>query len=140
MEPIKGFEESYAITKHGQVWSYPKIAKLGRKHNGIWLKSTKITIGYIYVILTKNGKRKGKYIHRLVAEAFIPNPENKREVNHKNGIKIDNRIENLEWVSPHENMIHAHGNGLIPRSKLQGVNRPNSKLDDKKVKQIREIF
>lgn len=63
--------------------------------------------GYLIVGLSKNGKRKNFYLHRLVAEAFIPNPENKPEVNHKKGNKYDNRACNLEWVTRSENQIHA---------------------------------
>ena len=66
-------------------------------------------------------KRKGKYkrvlIHRLVAVAFITNPSEKAEVNHINGNKLDNRVENLEWVSREENIRHAYDNGLIDRKK-----------------------
>ncbi|HRG39346.1 MAG TPA: HNH endonuclease signature motif containing protein [Bacteroidia bacterium] len=56
-------------------------------------------------------------IHRLIAQIFIPNPENKSEVNHKNGIKSDNRIENLEWCTHSENIQHAYDNGMIKRKK-----------------------
>lgn len=64
--------------------------------------------GYLRATLYKDHKRNKKSIHRLVAEAFIPNPENKPQINHKNGDKKDNRVENLEWVTQSENMLHAY--------------------------------
>lgn len=68
--------------------------------------------GYLQVKICFNGLHYHRIVHRLVAEAFIINPLGKKEVNHKNGIKTDNRIENLEWVTSSENQIHAFKTGL----------------------------
>lgn len=62
----------------------------------------------MHVGLGKNGKTHQLLVHRLVAQTFIPNPENKQEVNHKNGVRTDNRVENLEWVTKSENEIHKY--------------------------------
>ena len=76
------------------------------------LKPVKSSKGYLIVCLCKDGKVKNYYVHRLIAEAYIPNPDNKPYINHKNGNKTDNRIENLEWVTSSENNKHAYDSGL----------------------------
>jgi hypothetical protein len=77
--------------------------------------------GYFKVNLNKNGKSKNYFVHRLVALAFIPNPENKPQVNHKDLDKINNNLSNLEWVTHQENISHAFANGM--RGKLKSKNK-----------------
>ena len=115
---IKGYEGLYAITKDGRVWSYPKDCK-NHFTKGRYLKIKSKSNGYHRVVLAKDRKYTNKYIHRLVAQAFITNLENKPEINHINCIKTDNRIENLEWVTCKENMKHARENNLYLGSVLE---------------------
>ena len=105
--PIKGFERIYDVSNFGNV----------RNAKGNMLKPFPIHQGYLVVDLCRKGKKTHHRLNRLVAEAFIPNPENKTEVNHKNGNKTDNRAENLDWTSKSENMIHAYKTGLQKKGK-----------------------
>ena len=100
MKPIKGFP-NYFITPNGEVYSNYKKG---------YLKPRKQKNGYVIVTLRKDELNFNKFIHRLVAQSYIANPENKPQVNHINLIKTDNRIENLEWNTNKENMIHFYKN------------------------------
>lgn len=89
------------------LWSI-KSLNYNRTHVERILKPSYNTCGYLHVWLQHQGKRKIAMVHRLVCEAFIKNLESKSQVNHINGIKSDNRLENLEWVTPSENIQHCY--------------------------------
>lgn len=112
--------DDYEITEDGQVVA---------KRNGKALKGQPNDKGYLRVAIGK----KRMFVHRLVAEKYVPNPENKPQVNHINGIKTDNRACNLEWVTNQENRNHARENGLI----VSGEKVGGAKLDAEKVLYIR---
>lgn len=76
----------------------------------------KNALGYMACNLMENGKRKRKLVHRLVASAFISNPDKLKTVNHKNGVKDDNRITNLEWMTAEDNLKHSHKSGFVKYS------------------------
>jgi hypothetical protein len=116
---IEGFEGYYQVSNLGNIRSLDRtiIQSNGqvRHFNGRVLKQKLDRYGYAVVMLRKRteGVRKSATVHRLVAEAFIPNPDNKPTVNHKNGNKADNSAQNLEWSTRQENTAHAIRTGLI---------------------------
>lgn len=136
MKDIPGFEGKYAATRDGRIWSYPKKNDMGygTNHNGRFLTPINVGRGYFRVSL---GRTSSKLIHRLVAETYLLNPNKLRTVNHKNGIKTDNRVKNLEWTSHKENMNHAIITGLYD---LKGEKHPNSKLSEDDVREIRARY
>jgi hypothetical protein len=133
MKDIRGYEGVYAATEDGRIYSHPKLCKGG--HKGKYLKPWKMQAGYFVVSLYKEVGKQHKYlIHRLVATEYVPNPRELNEVNHKNGIKTDNRPENLEWCTSKENKAHAWEKGLYTH---KGTSHYLAKLDAEKVREIR---
>lgn len=94
--------------------------------------------GYLYINVSDSENRTQRAIHRLVAEAFIPNTENKPTVNHKNGVKTDNRVENLEWATVAENTKHSFDTGL--HKKKFGSDNPQNKLNETDKAFIRRLL
>ena len=132
---IEGYEGKYQISNIGRVrslisskgtpYKIPKILK-------IFLNDR----GYSVLGLHKKGEFKQFRVHRLVAKAFIPNPENKQEVNHIDGNKQNNRADNLEWCTCSENIQHAFKTGLSK----QGEERFEAKLTNAQAREIRERY
>lgn len=107
---VEGTQGAYQINSSGVVRR--KDAKKGAPPRWVLCKQSLMKVGYFAVTIKIDGVQKLRTIHRLLACHFIPKPASKEQVNHINGIKTDNRIENLEWVTPAENIAHARRTGL----------------------------
>lgn len=131
---IKGYENLYMISSYGRVKSVDKYDRLGRFWKGKILKNNKQSNGYFSVGLSKNGKMKYFLIHRLVAEAFIPNPENYPCVNHKDENPSNNFVSNLEFCTYGYNNNYGTRNQRLSESlKSHSV----SEQSKKKMSQIK---
>lgn len=109
---ISGYEGYFEVSNLGNFRSKDRVIKYKsngtRLYPGKFLKTETIVEGYQRIVLMKEAIKKRYMCHRLVAQEFVPNPDNKPYVNHINGNKADNRAENLEWVTQSENELHSH--------------------------------
>ena len=118
---VVGYEGLYKVSNKGNVYSVGRINSQCKKIGGIILKPGYTRGGYLLVNLCENGKVKSKYIHRLVLEAFVENPNNLPEVNHKDENPSNNELSNLEWCDARYNSNYGTRNERI-RKKVRAVN------------------
>ena len=118
---VVGFEGFYEVSNRGNVHSVKRKDLRGRKIGGRTLKPAYDKDGYLKVILCKNDKRAYKRVHRLVAEMFIHNPNNYPEVNHRDEVKFNNNVENLEWCDTRYNSNYGTRNERISK-KVRAAN------------------
>lgn len=125
---IKGYEGLYQVSNLGRVKSLSKTVRSAIQKCGTRttvdkiVRQAKISSGYYRVGLSNNKVHKGYLVHRLMAIAFIPNPDNLEQVNHKDGNKLNNSLDNLEWVTRSENAIHSFKLGLSYQAKAIAIN------------------
>lgn len=143
--PIKGFEDYYEVSDLGRFRSKDRVIT---RHNGVKeskpariLKNNYYTNGYIQLILYVEKQRFNFIAHRVVADHFIPNPDNLPVINHLDLIKWNNRVTNLEWCTKSENAVHAVNSGcFLNVEQLKGGSHPNAKLSDDEALYIKQNF
>lgn len=122
---VLGYEGQYQVSNYGRVKSLSRVTELNggrqRKEPELIMKYT-IRAGYPTLILRRSGKRKSAQIHRLVAQAFIPNPDNLQVVNHLDYDRTNNHADNLEWCSQQENVQYSSERMRKPRDKSKATN------------------
>ena len=137
---IKGYEGSYEVSNLGEVRSMDRNIKYSNgtivPYKGKLKKQSIDKYGYAYVGLYLNQNHKQGMIHRLVANAFIDNIDNKPQINHIDGNKLNNHVDNLEWVTAQENLTHAVDIGLLDN--VSGEGHYKAKLTNKDVVKIRQ--
>lgn len=150
-KPIREYENLYIVSNLGKVKSLDRITKNGRGYflkKGKLLKNNINNKGYEYLYLRDKNRSKKVYVHRLVAEAFIPNPRNKKEVNHIDCNPLNNKLNNLEWVSHKENMAYMSKLGRsnktgewLKKIKQKNISRAKKVLQiDSQTKEIINVF
>lgn len=125
------------IVENGDNYSVSSAGRVRNDETEQLLKRSLSGTGYLRVVLYKDGKRKQQSVHRLVATAFLENPDNKPMVNHIDGVKANNELTNLEWCTASENLAHAYSIGL---TSSKGENSRISKFTDNDIRSIKEML
>lgn len=139
---VAGYEGLYQVSSFGRVKSLGRDKPVGLNGGSYNLGDRILKLGtrrlYKSVVFSKNGVVKPFAVHRLVAQHFLENKNNKTTVNHINGDKADNRFENLEWATPSEQQRHALSTGL--RDKTKGENSNLAKLKEEDIFEVRRLY
>jgi len=136
LKDVIGFEDLYKIDERGKLHSNPRQGTKGKIIKGSITKH-----GYLrYGLKTKNKKQVNRFAHVLVAMAFIPNPDNLKEVNHEDGDKLNNSVTNLKWCTRSYNVKHAYDTGIKQANPRLGEAHPGSKLNNETVMLIRNEY
>jgi hypothetical protein len=132
--PVKGLEDKFIVTEQGKIFSLPSRTGKGKERKLYTNKE-----GYQYInYLDADGMRHNLAIHRAVATAFIPNPENKPQVNHKDSNPSNNHVNNLEWSTSKENTEHSKTMGKADKYQNRGEKHGMHKLTEADVRYIRQ--
>jgi len=134
-------ENLYECNSHGDIRRVEGVVDFGsqvRKVGGKILSPKTKKNGYLEVSLNFNGAAKSRYVHRLIAITWLSESPGRLQVNHKDGDKTNNQPNNLEFVSPSENMKHAYRKGLVKPRELKGSQHPRAKTNEKEVGRIRQ--
>ena len=127
---VVGYEGRYQVSNKGNVRSVERKDSIGRKCGGRVLKPINNGRGYLRVTLHKNGKYKTRFIHRLVADAFVPNPDNLPQVNHIDEVKTNNELSNLEWCDTKHNINYGTRNTRVSQKLSKKVRAVNVETGD----------
>lgn len=137
-KPVKDFEGLYEVSNKGRVKALTKKVGNHLRKNEEWeLSIRKDSDGYSIITMFKDQKRADRKVHRLVAIAFLINPENKPQVNHKDGNKDNNCVSNLEWNTAKENVIHSYSNNL--KFGKKGQSHPRAVFKNSDILLIRKM-
>ena len=141
---VVGYEGFYKVSSKGKIISVARYKKNHSKLQSVEEKEISQYLnpknGYVYVYLCKNGEYKNKRLHRVVAEAFLPNEEGYKQINHKDGVRSNNSVDNLEWCDKSYNMKHAIALGLKKDGFKKGSENISAKLSDEDVEWIRSHY
>lgn len=141
-KPVQGYEGFYEVSNEGRVRSVDRYVKQRDKFmqlkKGKVLSPAKNRLGYMCVALSRENKLSARTIHRLVAIAFIKNPNGYKEINHIDGNKQNNNVENIEWSTRSKNINHAIKMGLLVHA--TGEKHHQSKFTDQQIKELREKY